>query len=97
MKREDLLPCNLSFDIGFAKITNRKGIEKIYFPATFPPTFGLRKLQTKKEHRRYIALQTFFVHSGCENYYTFVSFFPVYNLGISILRYYSDQHKNLEN
>jgi hypothetical protein len=41
MNREDLLPCNLSFDIGFAKITNRKGIEKIYFPATFRPTFGL--------------------------------------------------------
>jgi hypothetical protein len=97
MNREDLLPCNLSFDIGFVKITKRKGIEKIYFPATFPPTFGLRKLQTKKEHRRYIALQIFFLHLGCENYYTFVSFFPVNNLGISILRYYSHQHKHLEN
>jgi hypothetical protein len=41
MNREDLLPCNLSFDIGFAKITNKKGIENIYFPASFPPTFGL--------------------------------------------------------
>jgi hypothetical protein len=96
MNKEDLLPCNLSFDIGVAKITNRKGIEKIYCPATFRPTFRLRKLQIEKEHRRYIALQTFFLHSGGENYYTFISFFSVNNLGILILWYYSDRHKNLE-
>jgi hypothetical protein len=48
MNREELFPCKLSFDIRVAKITNRKGIEKIYCPITFPPTSGCENYKQKR-------------------------------------------------
>jgi hypothetical protein len=73
----------------------RKGAKKIYFHATFTPTFGVQKIKNRKGTKKIYFLATFPPTFRLRKLLYIYFIFSVKNLGISILWYYSYLHKTL--